>query len=233
MLRAPAESVSSSTSSMLPRTSPSPPEPGVTSGPEPEVERMMTAPRGPPPDPAQGQMLLQFGGYVEQQLHPLRLDIQINRDDIIKFGSVDFSLTNLSSIKPDCTDLIDSDSINIDFTIYWSEKAIKDILKWRQPLSSVSSKCLDLCRGWKNRFIWSISTNVVQTDITMNDAIRNLRKIITITYITFLVTILTIASVWIKRSICSRPLSPSTTYTDGEWGLSSRSLNAFIRLKCK
>ncbi len=118
MLRAPAESVSSSTSSMLPRTSPSPPEPGVTSGPEPEVERMMTAPRGPPPDPAQGQMLLQFGGYVEQQLHPLRLDIQINRDDIIKFGSVDFSLTNLSSIKPDCTDLIDSDSINIDFTIY-------------------------------------------------------------------------------------------------------------------
>lgn len=29
----------------------------------------------------------------------------------------------------------------------------------------------------------------------MNDAIKNLRKIITITYITFLVTILTIASV--------------------------------------
>ncbi len=35
-----------------------------------------------------------------------------------------FSLTNLSSIKPVCTDLIDSDSINIDFTIYWSDGSL-------------------------------------------------------------------------------------------------------------
>jgi hypothetical protein len=67
---------------MLSRTSPDLPEPGVTPGPGPEVERVVPAPRGPPPDPAQGQMLLQFGGYVEQQLHPLRLDIKINQDDI-------------------------------------------------------------------------------------------------------------------------------------------------------
>ena len=78
----PNPSPRSRASPSLPRPSSSPPSPVVASGPEPVVETMGTAPRGLPLDPARGQMFLEIGGYVEKKLHPLILDIEINRGDI-------------------------------------------------------------------------------------------------------------------------------------------------------